>query len=129
MRGLGRSVLDAAISARRYQIGEGNLVVERKDGGEGRRETRFSQKKRKGKKMKSKKGVGRRRRRGENMRKKQQRWRMEKRRRGKKKRKRNEIRFAFGGFGHSLRRAVSQLWQIDRGCLVRYITIQSTSID
>ena len=92
MRGLGR-FLDAAISARRCQIGEGNLVVERKDGGEGRRETRFSQKKRKGKNMKSKKGAGRRRRRGEKMRKKQQRWRME---RGGEERRREEkgTRFA-----------------------------------
>lgn len=86
--------------------------------------------------MKSKKGAGRRRRREEEGKDEKETTTMEdgKRRRGKKKRrrwggrrKRNEIRFVFGGFGHSLRRAVSQLWQIDRGCLVRYvITLQST---
>lgn len=124
-------VLDAAISARHCQIGEGSLVVERKDGGEGRRETRFSQKKKKGKKYEKQKRSREKKKKGRKDEKETTTMeRMEKRRRrGKKKRKRNEIRFAFGGFGHSLRRAVSQLWQIDRGCLVRYITIQSTSID
>jgi hypothetical protein len=45
MRGLGR-FLDAAIFARRRQIGEGNLMVERKDGGERKmRNAVFSEKK------------------------------------------------------------------------------------
>lgn len=85
---LGR-YLDAAISARRCQFGEGNLMVERKDEGEGRmRNAVFSkkEKKRKGKKMKSKKGAGRRRRRGEKDEKETTTMVDGKRRRGKKRR-------------------------------------------
>lgn len=54
MRGLGR-FLDAAIFARRRQIGEGNLMVERKDGGERKMRNAVFSEKKKGKKYEKQK--------------------------------------------------------------------------